>query len=142
MVECAPVFGSGMRSRLLSLGAYAVRWQDKMSLAEAQAEGVEAGRLQSHTVMPSAGTRRKPRSLAAGLLPMCFLPCRAEKAVGKARCQLAMLGSEEGHGPCLANPWLMGRGQPGCSQHTRSPNQNHIQLAKSLSQADSSHQAD
>lgn len=64
-----------MRSRLLSLGAYAVCWQDKMSLAGAQAEGVEAGRLQSHKVMPSAGTHRKLLSLVAGLLPMHFLPC-------------------------------------------------------------------
>lgn len=67
--------GSGMRSMLLSLGAYAVCWQDKMSLAGAQAEGVEAGRLQSHTAMPSSGTHRKPFSLVAGVLSMCFLPC-------------------------------------------------------------------
>lgn len=75
MVEYARVFGSGMRSRLLCLGAYAVCWQDKMSLAGAQAEGVEAGRLQSPIVMPSAGTHRKPCSLVAGLLPVCFLLC-------------------------------------------------------------------
>lgn len=73
MVECAHAFGSGMRSRLLILGAYAVCWRDKMSLAGAQAKGVGAGRLQSHTVMPRI--HRKLHSLVSGLLPCasCFV---------------------------------------------------------------------
>lgn len=97
MVECAHVLGSGMRSRPLILGAYAVCWQDKMSLAGAQAKGVGARRLHSHTVMPR--THRKLHSLVAGLFPCASCLSQAQKAVGEARRQLTMFRSEEGHRP-------------------------------------------
>ena len=114
MVDCVRVCGSGMRSRLLSLGAYAVCWQDKMSLAGAQAEGVEAGRLQSDA------KRRDPQETAfsGGRATSHALPAlsQAEEAVGEARSWLTTILSGEGHGPYWVILRLTGRRWPGFSK--------------------------
>lgn len=73
MVDCAHAFGSGMRSRLLILGAYAVCWRDKMSLAGAQAKGVGSGSPPE----PYCDAKDPKEATFPGgrATSVCFLPC-------------------------------------------------------------------
>lgn len=85
-----------------------------MSLAGAQAEGVGAGRLLSHTVMPRI--YRKLHSLVAGLCPCASCLVSVSESSRRGQGQLSMFRSEEGHRPCWVFLWLMGRRWLGCSQ--------------------------